>query len=239
MRLFAVLLLAASISLVTPIMPAGPAPVALAQEIPDLPPLGTVVLEDPMTERATFAPGTCVTGRNSAELVPDGMRMRVTGRCAETSPDANMGLTALGVAVGNGEVSIDTRTDGGHDRAYLSFGFRAQTSVDEYIAFWHVAQGRVSVEKIVGSIAVRIADTTLENPPAPGAWTRVAIRMAGPRVWILVNDEPVLSFSDPTLSRGGILLGTGRAGSVDDDAEVVVVWRNFRVTALASESAAP
>ena len=63
-------------------------------------------------------------------------------------------------------------------------------------------------------------------------WMSMAIRVHGPQLWLLVNDQPVLYVEDTTFEAGGVMLQLYRSGSLDDDAETSVLLRNLRVTNL-------
>jgi hypothetical protein len=68
-------------------------------------------------------------------------------------------------------------------------------------------------------------------------WKHVSIRAQGPKLWLLVNDQVVLSTVDSTHDIGDLSLGISRFGGLDDQEEVSVVLRNFRVARLAGSDA--
>jgi hypothetical protein len=76
---------------------------------------------------------------------------------------------------------------------------------------------------------------------APDDWNVIAIRLQGPNVWLLVNDQPVLFYNDSTVDRGGVFFDMVRVGDgpldsitdTDDATEISAVFRNLRVSSLA------
>src|SRR5215213_7036365 len=81
--------------------------VALAQDVPPMPDLGDTVLADPLKATGPFWPGSCPTGRNVSAFVPEGFRLRVTGRCADTATSASMLMASTGLTIADGDVAVD------------------------------------------------------------------------------------------------------------------------------------
>ena len=233
MRVVVVLALAVSLILAGPALPNSPS--VAAQEIPEMPALGTVVLENPLTSPGPLRLRSCPTDRNSSAFVEGGLEMKVTGRCTETSTGAATSAWLPGFTAANGELSIEVKLVEGFDRGWLAIGFREQNNGDAYTLYLVPSRRRIELQKLVGSISALIAERADTDLPEPDAWVRIGVRLEGQRIWVLLNDQPVMSATDPTLARGGFWLATGRLGNVEDDAPVTAIWRNLRVTALASE----
>lgn len=209
--------------------------VVLAQDSSDPPALGIVVLQDTLTGTGPFRPRACPTGRSTSEFAEEGYRVRITGRCTDTNTSAFFVSAATGTSAANGEIAIDVKVAEGRDRGWVGISFRDQANGDGYFFAWTPAESRVELRKSIGSISAQLAENSNFADLDPDAWTRLAIRFAGPKIWAFVNDQLVLTVSDPSLTRGGFTIDSGRFGNVEDDAPVSVVWRNLQVTALASE----
>jgi hypothetical protein len=237
LRFVIVMLLAAILTVAGPTVPRSSA-VAFAQEIPEMPALGAVVLENALTAEGTFRERQCPTSRSSATFGEAGLEMTVTGRCTDTATGAGVGTAATGLTAANGEFSVEVKLVEGYDRGLVAVSFREQSNGNYYIVSLTPSRKGIEVRKSVGSIFATIAQRTdIESMP-PDAWTRIGVRLEGERFWILVGDQPVLSGTDSTLARGGFGIGLVRVGSVDDDTPVTAIWRNVRVSALAREPAA-
>jgi hypothetical protein len=65
-------------------------------------------------------------------------------------------------------------------------------------------------------------------------WNEYAVRLDGPNIWVLLNGTPILSASDTVVDRGWVAFGVKRLGSADDNAESAVVFRDLRVSRLAT-----
>ncbi|MBA2450904.1 MAG: hypothetical protein H0V51_23065 [Chloroflexi bacterium] len=62
----------------------------------------------------------------------------------------------------------------------------------------------------------------------------MAVRADWPRLWLILNDEPILSATDGMFDGGHVALHTLRFTQPDDSAEVAVLVRNLRVSDLAA-----
>ena len=65
------------------------------------------------------------------------------------------------------------------------------------------------------------------------AWNRLAIRVRGSEVWLLLNDEPLLYTAAAAVDQGLVQLYVIREGDLDDNVETSVVFRNLAMSALA------
>jgi hypothetical protein len=169
-------MLAGVLFVVAMIQPAGALSVR-ADDLADLPELGAVVLDDPLTATGVLGPGQCQTGRDTWDFVPEGFRTKITGRCSETS-NAGARVTARRATVGDGEVAIDVTLTEGVDRARISLYTRAQPNGDGYRLSLEPGRGRAELRKVVGETAVLLAERTDRDPIPPGGLdaSRVACR---------------------------------------------------------------
>ena len=63
-------------------------------------------------------------------------------------------------------------------------------------------------------------------------WNRLAVRLSGNQIWLLVNDAPLLHAADVLNQAGGIGIAVVREGNVDDGDEVAVTFRDLTLTSL-------
>jgi hypothetical protein len=210
-----------------------------ALRLPGEPPaVGDVIVEDPLTFPGAI-PGSisCPTGLNLGEFVGEGYIMKVTGRCR---PDSSMAMAMVppipDLVVPDGELRLEVKTVSGHDRAGLSILFRGR--LDPFSLYHldvHTGQGGAALSKEQGDappvyLAMR---EDLAGRLSRDDWNEYAIRLDGPKIWVLLNAEPILSASDSALDRGFVSFGVHRLGSLDDKAEVALVFGNLRVSRLA------
>jgi len=223
---------------VATIQPAG-SPAAHADDLADLPELGAVVVDDPLTATGVVRTTPCPTGRVGADFVPIGIRIKVTGRCSESS-SAGLRVIGRGLMMGDGDVTADVTVLEGIERARISLYVRDQAgpgNANGYRLSLEPARGRAEIRRTDGETGILLAERTDREPIPAGAWTRLALRVEGGRLWAIVNDEPIMSAADDTYASGTVSVATTRLGPVEDEAPTVAVWRNLRVTALASGDA--
>jgi hypothetical protein len=58
------------------------------------------------------------------------------------------------------------------------------------------------------------------------------MRLDGPRIWVLHNDEVVLFSTDPAIAEGGVAFGVARLGDDADPDESAAVFRNLRLSLI-------
>jgi hypothetical protein len=131
---------------------------------------------------------------------------------------------------------VEARIVAGAERALIRVFTRATPGSNGYFAELDLARGWVGLYRWSDGQV-----TTLTRQPADlsavydqQSWTAVAIRARGQRLWLLLNEQPLLSARDATLESGGGLLALVRTGNPDDDEESAVIFRNLRVSALAT-----
>ena len=214
---------------------AGSQPTGSGQSQPStgqagLPPLGAVTYENALKDEKVFKAGRCFGGLGIGHYVGEGFRMRLSGRCNLLLDESEMSVEAGGVTVGDGEVALEFKTYEGGPRARIGLYVRG---VNEQAIGAHLqpARGEASL------FAVNGAETTdlgyRNNVVAPiNSWNRLALRVYGHNVWLLVNDEPILHSRDVHADAGKVFIEFIRDGDIEEAEETAVVFRNLTLTAL-------
>lgn len=138
----------------------------------------------------------------------------------------------------DGEVRVEAKVVSGHDRAVLVMVFRAQADrPGGYVLFLHPSgAAAAALTREIGSTQTTLAmRTDLAGRVSRNGWNTIAVRLDGPNIWVLVNDEPILSAPDTELDDGRVGFGLLRLGTPDDNAESAAVFRNLRVSRLDPE----
>jgi hypothetical protein len=209
-----------------------------AQELPieryipaegEVPEVGSPVLVDPLDGSGPYPAWTCPTGRNVAEPVGEGYILKVTGKCEPNHSLSVMGFSLSGVTFLDGEVRLDVKIVTGHDRGIFIVGLRQGEPGTGYEAGIVPAHGSAALVSRTGELAVR---TDLAEVMVRDDWNSVAIRARGPDLWLLVNDQPIATASDPRFDNGRISFGLRRLGSTEDEPETAAVIRNLRISRL-------
>jgi hypothetical protein len=112
---------------------------------------------------------------------------------------------------------------------------------ESYYVFFEPGRSRAAMA-MTGHDSLWTERTDLSSLIRADDWNSISLRLQGSSIWLLVNGEPTLFYSDPSLDRGPIYLNVFRRSIsghpvFDDDpndtTEVAVVARNLRVSALA------
>ena len=207
--------------------------------------MGATILEDDLSGPTVIPRSTCRAPGDGREFVGEGLRFKLTGRCQEAQTVTALGTRVRGVMVADGEVRVELKAVSGIDRAIFQIAVRDQPSTsafsDSYYVLFHPGPGRAGMGKTNVPEAAAIRHDLSGTYPADD-WNTLALRVQGPNVWFLLNDQPTLYFSDTSLERGEVILNMIRRSTsghiiFDDDpndtTEVAVVVRNFKVSALA------
>jgi hypothetical protein len=195
-----------------------------------LPALGAVTYENALQDEKVFKAGHCFGQNAKGHYVGEGFRLSATGRCPLILEESTISVWANGVTIGDGEVAIDFKVVEGSSRARVGLYVR---NVNEELIGGQVqpARGEASLLTIKG-----IQQTDLgyrNNLVVPqNEWNRLAVRVYGYNVWLLINDEPVLHSNEVYADAGRVIIEMVRDGDLDDGAEVAVVFRNLTLTAL-------
>jgi hypothetical protein len=220
--------------------PLLPAQAVAAQEAPPaseasgVPNAGAVLLEDPLASPGLLEAGRCPTGRNVGEFVGEGFIMKVTGKCVDGAPGAAVFPPSMrGLQFSDGEVRLEVRAVSGHDRLAFILGVREQAqSEDSYDAIMVPAHGVVGFAN--GGTQLGLRKDLAALPAARDGWHSLAVRAQGPRLWVLLNDEPIMAATDSSHRSGSVFIGLRRLGDPNDNQESAVVVRNLRISALAN-----
>jgi hypothetical protein len=208
-------------------------PLVTAQEAPP-PEAGPTVIEDSLTEMGAVRGGPCPSGRGGGEFVGEGYSIKVAGPCGETGA-AFLTIYVPGLTVKDGEIRLEMKVVSGTDRAYPFISFRQQgtSALGYYVS---LSPSRATVELYVvreDSRTVLMRRDDLVELAAPDSWHSLAVRLQGSSLWVLLNDQPVLSAVDATFDQGDLGLALQRTGNASDEQESAVVYRNLRVSLLA------
>ena len=228
----------------------GPASAGPAPEV------GEVVLDDPLTGPAALWANTCVTRHGLRQFVGEGLLFKITGRCSEQATAAQVTTRLTRLLVPDGEIRLEAKVLSGAQRTALRLWVRDQSGDDPNYYFVEVQPGvgRARLDRtatlkadpaarhpdrqaMLASANVR-SDTLAERTDLaamfiPDGWNTIAIRLQGPKMWLLVNDQVALSTMDATHTTGAVYLGVARLGAIDDTVEAGLLLRNLHVSRLA------
>ena len=197
---------------------------------PPPPSLGAVTYENPLKDEKVFKAGYCFGRKAFSQYVGEGFKLRVMGPCFILLDEAWITVQANGVNVGDGEVALDFKVVDGAERATVGLYVR---NVNERLIGAHVApqRGEASLFTLIGGQQTDLGYRNHLVIP-PYEWNRLALRVSGHDVWLLVNDEPVLHSHEVYADAGKIVIEVVRSGDPEDEAETAVVFRNLTLTAL-------
>lgn len=203
------------------------------------PPVGATILNDSLASPGVIpATLSCPTGRNVGEFVGEGYIFKVSGRCLDGHPLAFASTPPLSdLEVPDGEIQIEVKVVSGQDRAVLVLLFRTgRDPFRSYVLLVHPGLGGAQLQKEEHGTVVPLARRfDLAGRLSRDDWNRLAVRLHGESIWVLLNDEPILSASDASIDTGRVGFGVGRIGGLDDRAESAAVFRNLRISSLAVE----
>jgi hypothetical protein len=169
------------------------------------------------------------------EFTDGALRITIRGQCREGSSVADLTVRAPNATFSDGEISVQARVSEGAERAFYYFGGRvASDGSGGYGAYVFPSQG-VGIRRWTAPSRPGAAlgqETDQSFIPLEDGWNTVALRFQGTRIWLLVNETPVLMVEDDAFGSGGVQLGVGRTGEIGDTATVTVLFRDFRVRSL-------
>lgn len=213
--------------------PALPASPAFVPPVGTPPEVGAVVVEDPLVGSRFLPTEACRSGRGSSEYADEGMILRVRGKCTETACIAAVETEIPGLTIPDGELRLEMKAVSAPERARITVFTRSYDYVNSYAQSLALGGSSAGIGKTVDGPSTTLAfRTDVGRLVKPDDWNRLAVRMEGPNLWLIVNDQPVLSAADPDYETGGVQLRLSRIGDPDDEEETAVVVRNLRVSAL-------
>lgn len=210
----------------------GPTVPVRAQDSPPVvdEPVATWSLRAP----SVFRQGICPSGLDRVEATAEGLSLVVAGRCRDTSTAAAVTVESTGVVVADGEVSVDVRVPTGIERARLFLYARVQQdSVRSYYVMWDPGRGLAELRKATAANA-SVSLAARDDLPVRTAdqWARVALVFDGPRMWAMLDGEPILAARDEAYDAGALAVSMSRLGSIDGDTQITSIWRDLRVAPL-------
>jgi hypothetical protein len=226
--------------LLAPAVLAGPgvgraAAASLAQDLPEPPSVDAPLLQSPLSGPDIFDARSCPTGLAWGSYVGEGFKLSVKGRCVTDAPAANLPLPAPRIAILDHDVAVDFKAVAGVERAGLNLYARVRDSANLTTAYINFGGGKIELIRRDGAVNRTVSGRTdLNDLIDRSDWNRVALRLRGTEVWVLLNDAPVLYAGDMSDQPGGIGIGLVREGNPDDTAEVAVVFRNLAISSLSA-----
>lgn len=220
-----------------PPAPPAPPPPAFVPPVGTPPDVGSIIVEDPLARPGLLPTGVCPTGRASGEHTAEGTILKVQGKCTESDTLAVAQTAIPGLSIPDGELRLDLKAVSGPDRAELIVFARRSGDGNSYVFSLAPGTGRAVISKNAGGRNTVLASRTdAGRLVKPDDWNSLALRLEGPNLWLLVNDQPVLSAIDPDFDTGGVMLRLNRSGDPNDDEETAVLVRNLRVSASGAEN---
>lgn len=197
---------------------------------PPPPPLGEVTYENSLKEEKIFKASRCFGGLGMGHYVGEGFKLRLMGRCFLLLDESEMSVEAQGVRIGDGEVALDFKVVDLAERVRIGLYVRG---VNEQLigAHLHPARGEASLFTQIEGKANDLGYRNNVVAP-PYEWNKLALRVYGHNVWLLINDEPVLHSAEVHADAGKVFLELIRDGNPDDEDEAAVVFRDLTLTAL-------
>lgn len=108
--------------------PAGWRSMVNAMRLPKPPALGALALADSLSAPGVAQQSTCPTKLNSRQFVSEGIRLSVTGRCADTASSAYVELVLNGLTFTDGELRVEVRGAAGMEWAAVGLWVRFASS---------------------------------------------------------------------------------------------------------------
>jgi len=224
-------------------------PVVVMAEDPLPPAVGMTILEDPLSGPTLIQPFSCRSGRAGFDYVGEGLRLTSTGVCNDGDIVAGVGPIIRGLTMADGEIRLEVKAVSGLEHVRFTINTRNRPSTPGSLpsAATLPASYAVAIEPALGRALIgKVGRPMLERDDLARSlsaddWNSVAIRLQGPNFWLLLNDQPVLFFSDDSLDRGDVSFsvlkvsdGPERSETDPNDTnEAAVIVRNLRVSALA------
>lgn len=197
-----------------------------------IPQPSSLIVQDPLTHDGIVSLPTCPQAPDGARFSPIGLRMQLHRRCDEGAGVVlRAGVRQL--EFGDGEIRVEGRASEWSERLSLVVYFRTHGGATGYFADVQPIHGIVRLGKWADGRHLTFAQrANLLDLVGPYDWIRIAVRVRGPSIWLLVNDEVVLSASDNSFESGNVLIGITRRGNLEDDHRVSGEFRNLSVSSL-------
>lgn len=216
-------------------------PAAFDPTLPAPPEVTGGVWENRLTNADVFPAGQCHTGEARGEVTGEGFQIMVNGRCIDDSETADVALPGRGISIQDGDLAMDFRIVSGAQRAQISVYVR-NTSGKLIGATFAPTAGEAKLFSFAdGAMTIIASRTDAQELAIPTDWNRLAVRVRGSELWMLVNDDPILYAPSVLDERGGVGIRVLREGNPDDDDETVVIFRNLTISTVsgAAQGRAP
>ncbi|MFN8524312.1 MAG: hypothetical protein U0821_14530 [Chloroflexota bacterium] len=198
------------------------------------------VLADALTSSGAVVAERCPTGRGGSEVSPDGLVLRVSGRCLPTSTASTVNAPVRGVGLADGEIHLQVRSL--ESTVAPIAGVFARIDPSGRHAVWALlGETRVVLGKTVDGVATSVVERTGTGPVLnSGAWTAVSLVLRGDQVALLLNGVETASFGGAPENTGAVQLSVLRPGGDDAPGEAAAVFHNLRILeATGAGNAAP
>ena len=83
-----------------------------------------------------------------------------------------------------------------------------------------------------GNMTIIASRTDAQELAIPSDWNRLAVRVKGNELWLLINDDAVLYATDVLTDVGGVGIRLLREGNLDDEEETAVVSRGLTISTV-------
>jgi hypothetical protein len=204
-----------------------------ASGVPAPPAVGAGVFQDGLKNDRIFRPGKCPTLSAGGDLVPDGFRLVVVGPCTDDAGVADVSVPARGITVGDGDVAMDFMVADGAELATLSVYVRNRDRKLVGASVNPVLGQATLFQSINGEEETLASRSDLGEMVNPGEWNRLAVRVSGNEMWLLLNDQPALYASRVVDEPGDVGIRLVREGRrITDESGTVVVFRDLTLSAL-------
>lgn len=208
------------------------------------PAVGAVMYQESMNQReigpyrrpSMFVDRECPTGNGSISFVGEGLRYEIHGKCYESSRVATIGLPPLPfINIPDGELRFEFRIRSDLRRAFITVGVRAPEDEAKGVYFFIIGphMGLAGIERLSdGQSKLLTGRSDIGGVIKRGDWNSLAIRMHGSSLWLLLNDQPVVSAEDNTFTQGSFFFDLRRDGSTSGDESVEAIFRNLTVSEI-------
>jgi hypothetical protein len=194
-----------------------------AQDVPPPPGLGAPFLQSDLTGPEVFEPATCPRGVAGGENVGEGFKLSVRGRCLDQRSVADVAKEGRVPLIGDADVALDFKVVDGPERAAVTLYARVRAS--GYVAaYLSLASGQAELYSRESGVTRSLVVGQSLGELDPTHWNRVALRLRGSEVWLLLNDVPALYLADASDQPGVMGLSVTREGNPDDEDLVSVVF---------------
>ena len=167
----------------------------------DTPGTGSVVFEHPLTSPGVVPTGFAAPGRGAVEQSAEGVILEVWGRCAEQAQTATQGASIRGLVLADGEVSLEFKVLSRRGKNRRFRRLRSPVCTEFLLIQRPAMSGVGTLARSSGGPIETLAQRKMISGKivTPDDWNSMSVRLQGPNLWLVVNDQPVLSAVDSAL----------------------------------------